>query len=114
MIALILAHARSFARDLPGLVMTLALPALVYVLFAAIFGAGARGELDLTLAIHDGAETPASRAIAEGLVEGAARADALASAAEAERAVESGRADVGVLIAPGTRPCPPPRRRPAW
>ncbi|WP_122464808.1 ABC transporter permease [Brevundimonas lutea] len=102
MIALFLAHARGFVRDLPGLVMTLALPALVYLMFSAIFGAGSRGELDLTLAIHDGAQTPASRALADGLVEGAARAELLAGAADAERAVESGRADVGVLIAPGS------------
>ena len=35
--------------------LTLVLPPLVYLLFAAVFGAGARGDIDASVALHDAA-----------------------------------------------------------
>jgi ABC-2 type transport system permease protein len=103
MIALIGAHARAFLRDRPGLVMTLALPPLVYLLFAALFGAGARGEVDLRLAVHDAARAGWSRDVETALGQSfGARMVSHPDAASVEAEVLSGRADVGVLLgAPG-------------
>ncbi|KAK0360940.1 hypothetical protein LTR94_025346, partial [Friedmanniomyces endolithicus] len=47
--------------------LTLVLPPLVYLLFAAVFGAGARGDIDASVALHDAARTPATAAVGEAL-----------------------------------------------
>ncbi|WP_056103609.1 ABC transporter permease [Brevundimonas sp. Leaf363] len=108
MIAVARAWARSFWRDRPGVVLTLLLPPLVYLLFAAIFGAGARGEIDTTAVIHDAARTPATAAMRRALEGDMGRRLRMAdSEGELERAVLDGRADAGILIRPS--PGGPPR-----
>jgi len=61
------AWARGFWRDRAGVVLTLLLPPLVYLLFAAIFGAGARGEIDTSVVLHDAARTPVTAAMHDAL-----------------------------------------------
>lgn len=95
------AWAKGFRRDRAGVVLTLLLPPLVYLLFAAIFGAGARGEIDAAVVLHDAARTPATRALQDALArELGPRLSAVESTDELERTVADGRADAGVLIRP--------------
>lgn len=97
--AILVAGFRSFLRDRPGMVLTLVLPPLVYLLFAAIFGAGARGEIDLAVVLHDGARTVQSRVIEEGLAEQlGGRLRLTVDPSAAEQMVTDGRADAGVLL----------------
>lgn len=101
MMAVAGAWARSFWRDRAGVVLTLLLPPLVYLLFAAIFGAGARGDIDTVVMLHDAARTPASAAMVQALEDDlGGRLRAVENAAELERGVLDGRADAGVLIRP--------------
>ena len=67
MMAVAGAWARGFWRDRAGVILTLLLPPLVYLLFAAIFGAGARGDIDTTVVLHDASRTPATAAIREAV-----------------------------------------------
>jgi len=99
MIAVVGAWARGFARDLPGVALTLLLPPLVFLMFSAIFGAGARGEIDSAVALHDGVGSASARAVVERALEGRVRI--MDDAAAARTAVVDGRADAGVLIRPG-------------
>ena len=102
MIAVFLACMRGFVRDRAGLVMTLLLPPLVYLLFAAIFGASARGDIDATLVLLDEARTPRSLAIESGLAQihgdRLVRVDSLD---QMETAILKGTADAGVLVRKG-------------
>ncbi len=99
MIALYLVHARSFWRDPAGLMLTLALPPLVYLMFAAIFGAAAGGTLELRIALFDGADTPTSIAVAQRLTdEHEGRVKQARSLGDVDRDVLDGRADAGVVL----------------
>lgn len=99
MMAVAGAWARAFWRDPGGLTLTLVLPPLVYLLFAAIFGAGAGGEIDARLAVHDAVRSAASAAVVRDLGDDADRPVIVADDLPAlERAVVDGRADAGVLI----------------
>lgn len=99
MIALYLAHARGFFRDPAGLMLTLALPPFVYLMFAAIFGAAAGGDLDLRIALHDSVNAPASVAITERLTERHdGRLRLVSRRDEVDRKVLDGEADVGVIL----------------
>lgn len=101
MMAVAGAWARGFWRDRAGVVLTLLLPPLVYLLFAAIFGAGARGEIDTAVVMHDAARTPATAAMQDALARDmGARLRTAEDASELERAVIDGRADAGILIRP--------------
>jgi ABC-2 type transport system permease protein len=102
MTAIFMASLRGFLRDRAGLVMTLILPPLVYLLFAAIFGASARGEVDARLLVFNGAETARSAQIQQGLR--TIYGDSLGEATDVEAvetAVRDGIVDAGVLIEPG-------------
>ncbi|OYX33385.1 MAG: hypothetical protein B7Y99_07450 [Caulobacterales bacterium 32-69-10] len=107
MMMLLLAYARSFVRDRAGLAMTLILPPLVYLLFAAIFGSSASGKIDVSAALHDGARTEQSRRINTALTAAVGERLTLAgSPSEVEQAVIDGRIDAGVLLAPSSGPIP--------
>ena len=101
MMAVAGAWARGFWRDRAGVVLTLLLPPLVYLLFAAIFGAGARGEIDTSVVLHDAARTPVTAAMHDALARDmGARLRTVERAEDLERSVIDGRADAGVLIRP--------------
>lgn len=107
MIALFIALGRSVLRDRAGLVMTFLLPPLVFLLFAAIFGASARGDVELRVALYDGATEARGAALARGL--GEAFGEGLievASLSELETAVLDGRADAGVALGGGEQAAP--------
>lgn len=108
MMAVLGAWAKGFWRDRSGVALTLLLPPLVYLLFAAIFGAGARGEIDTTVVLHDAARTPAAQAIRRAVSRDLGDRLRVVEDQDAfERAVVDGRADAGVLIRPS--PQGPPR-----
>ncbi|MFN3668992.1 MAG: ABC transporter permease [Brevundimonas sp.] len=99
MTAIFLAFIRSFVRDRPGLAMTLLLPPLVFLLFAAIFGGSARGEIDSSVVIFDAAPTARSLAFRQGLAQiYGDRLTGVESLVQLEQAVASGRADAGVVV----------------
>jgi len=107
MIAVFQACALGFLRDRAGMVMTLLLPPLVYLLFAAVFGAGARGEIDPSIALHDSAATSASHAVEAGLrARPGSRLTVLADVNAVESAVVEGRADAGLILRPGVSASP--------
>jgi hypothetical protein len=61
---------------------------------AAVFGAGARGDIDASVALHDAARTPATAAVGESLSRDLGpRLRRLGDAQAVERAVIDGRAD---------------------
>jgi ABC-2 type transport system permease protein len=108
MMAAARAWATQFWRDRAGVVLTLLLPPLVYLLFAAIFGAGARGEIDTAVVMHDAARTPATAAMQDALSrELGTRLRTVDDFDALERAVVDGRADAGIEIRPF--PDNPPR-----
>jgi len=107
MIALFIALGRSVLRDRAGLVMTFLLPPLVFLLFAAIFGASARGDVDLRVALYDGTTDVRGDALGRGL--GEAFGEGLikvASLSDLETAVLEGRADAGVALRSGGQALP--------
>ena len=107
MMAVAGAWAKGFWRDRAGVVLTLLLPPLVYLLFAAIFGAGARGEIDTAVVLHDAARTPATAALQDALARDLGpRLRTVEDAAELERSVIDGRADAGVLVRPSAASAP--------
>lgn len=103
MIAVVRAWACGFWRDRAGVVLTLLLPPLVYLLFAAIFGAGSRGEIDTAVVLHDAARTPATAALYDTLERDlGGRIRRVDDAAELDRLVIEGRADAGILVLPSS------------
>lgn len=88
-------------RDRGALVMTFVLPPLVFLIFSAVF-AGATGEdVKLKLAIADDAHTPASRRLAEALLNDPdLRAERTVpdAGAQVRALVKAGRADAGLII----------------
>ena len=108
MMAVAGAWAKGFWRDRAGVILTLLLPPLVYLLFAAIFGAGARGDIDTTVVLHDASRTPATAAIREAVSRDMGDRLRIIDDREAfDRAVIDGRADAGILIRPS--PQGPPK-----
>lgn len=104
MMAVAGAWARGFWRDRAGVILTLLLPPLVYLLFAAIFGAGARGDIDTTVVLHDASRTPATAAVREAVSKDmGARLRVVEDREAFDRAVIDGRADAGILIRPSTQ-----------
>lgn len=99
MIAIFLACLRTFLRDRAGLAMTLLLPPLVYLMFAAIFGASARGEIDVRVVTFDSVGSPGSLAIGRALEQAyGSRLVTVSSIPDLESAVREGQADAGVLL----------------
>ena len=101
MIAIIEAYARSFLRDRPGLALTLLLPPVIYLLFAAIFGASGRGDIDASVSFADLARRPASHAVSMAMRQSFDRLSEHESAAAVEANVIDGRADAGVILLDG-------------
>ena len=107
MTALFSAYALGFLRDRGGLLMTLVLPPVVYLLFAAIFGAAARGDVQSVVVLNDSALTVQSRSIHSGLeATSGQRLLTAADVAAVEAAVRDGRADVGVVLRRSAGPLP--------
>ena len=107
MMAVAAAWARGFWRDRAGVILTLLLPPLVYLLFAAIFGAGARGDIDTTVVLHDASRTPATAVVREAVSKDMGARLRIFDDREAfDRAVIDGRADAGILIRQSTQGSP--------
>jgi ABC-2 type transport system permease protein len=104
MFAIIEAYARGFLRDRPGLALTLLLPPIIYLLFAAIFGAGGQGNIDASVAFADLARSPASQAARAAMRTSFDRLSERDSAQAVEASVVSGRADTGVVLRTGDGP----------
>lgn len=101
MTAIFFALIRSFVRDRAGLAMTLLLPPLVFLLFAAIFGGSTRGEIDSSVVLFDAAPSVRSLAIGQGLAQiYGDRLTTVESLVQLEQEVASGRADAGVVVHP--------------
>jgi ABC-2 type transport system permease protein len=102
--------ALQLARDRAALAMTFFLPALVFLIFSAVFSGASGTDVRLKVSIADVAHTAGSARLARALVADAQlRAATAAPDTEAavRAAVRSGQADAGVVIvadpaAPGT------------
>lgn len=101
MIAIIEAYARGFVRDRPGLALTLLLPPIIYLLFAAIFGASGRGDIDASVSFASLSRAPASQAVQMAMRKSFDRLSEHDSVAAVEAAVVNGLADAGVIIRDG-------------
>lgn len=104
MFAIIEAYARGFLRDRPGLALTLLLPPIIYLLFAAIFGASGQGNIDASVSFTDLARSPASQVVRAAMGKSFDRLSQQDSAAAVEASVVSGRADTGVILRDGGGP----------
>lgn len=92
-------------RDRGALVMSFALPVIVFVIFAAIFGGAAGEQLRLRVALADEVGSPLSARLIEA-VDGSTNLRVIgrgSSAAEVDAAVASGAADAGLIIRRGGR-----------
>ncbi|WP_439816495.1 ABC transporter permease [Zavarzinia sp. CC-PAN008] len=97
--AILGALALVFLRDRGGLVLAFALPPLMFVIFAALFGASTRGELDLSIAAVDATGTAQGAALMAGLeARQGERLVRLADTAAVDERVLAGRADIGIVI----------------
>lgn len=101
MIAIIEAYARGFLRDRPGLALSLLLPPIIYLLFAAIFGGSGRGDIDASVSFANLSRTPASHAVGMAMRESFDRLSERDSVAAVEAAVVNGLADAGVILRDG-------------
>ncbi len=104
MLAIIEAYARGFLRDRPGLALTLLLPPLIYLLFAAIFGASGQGNIDASVSFTDLARNAASQAARAAMGKSFDRLSEQDSVQAVEASVVSGRADTGVILRAGDGP----------
>lgn len=98
MFAIIEAYARGFLRDRPGLALTLLLPPVIYLLFAAIFGAGGRGDIDASVSFADVAREPSSQAARNAMRQSFPRLRERDDIAAVEADVLNGRSDAGVIL----------------
>ncbi len=87
-------------RDRASLILTFALPPLIFVILAAIFSGATGTELRLHVAVLDQSGSPSGKRLAAALVEqGTFRVTAATGdAAALDATVRDGGADVGVLI----------------
>lgn len=100
-------HALGLAlwRDRGALVMSFALPVVVFLIFAAIFGGATGEQLRLRVAMADEAGTALSRRMVEALRQ-SPNLRIVATAADqaaVQREVASGSADVGLVVRRGGR-----------
>lgn len=99
MIALIAAYRMAFLRDRAGLLLTLLLPPLIYLLFAAIFGGSARGDIDASVAFANLARAPQSQAAATAVRQlFGKRIREAPDPGAAEREVLNGHADTALIL----------------
>jgi ABC-2 type transport system permease protein len=86
-------------RDRAGLVLTFALPPLVFIVFASVFAAGANGKLDVKAGVVDRAANADSRRLTTALNHQlGGRLTAYPNRAALLDAVANGRADAGLLL----------------
>jgi len=87
-------------RDRAGLVMTFALPPLVFIVFASVFSAGASGKLDVKAGVFDQAASADSRRLRTALNHQlAGRLIAYSSRTALQDALANGQVDAGLVIA---------------
>jgi ABC-2 type transport system permease protein len=106
---------RMLRRDRGALIMSFALPALVFAIFAVIFSGTSGGEVTVTVAVHDARESTQSRRLLNAMqsyVEFGTTLPA-ASIARVESLVREGSADIGVVVYPGSAPLDQPGDPPA-
>jgi len=92
--------ALSLWRDRAGLVLVFVLPPLVYVVFASVFGAGISGRLDIRAEVFDQTNSADSHRLIDALrhrLDG--RLTLAPNVAALEEAIQSGRADAGLVLA---------------
>jgi ABC-2 type transport system permease protein len=86
-------------RDRAGLILTFALPPLVFIVFASVFAAGANGKLDVKAGIVDQTWSVQSRRLTAALNHQlGGRLSAYPDRAALLDAVANGRADAGLLL----------------
>lgn len=86
-------------RDRAGLVLVFVLPPLVFVVFASVFSAGASGRLDIEVGVVDQIDSPDSQRLVYGLQQRlGGRLTRSPNVAALEDAIESGRADAGLVL----------------
>ena len=91
--------ALTFWRDKAGLALAFVLPPVVFLVFAAVFGAGASGKIDVRAGVVDQVGTPDSRTLVQAVrarLNGRLTVEPNAEALGA--AVASGREDAGLLV----------------
>jgi ABC-2 type transport system permease protein len=92
--------ALSLWRDRAGLVLVFVLPPLVFVVFASVFGAGISGRLDIRAEVVDQANSADSHRLIDALRRRLGGRLTLApNVAALEEAIQSGRADAGLVAA---------------
>jgi len=87
-------------RDRAGLVLTFALPPLVFIVFASVFAAGANGKLDVKAGVVDQAASAESRRLTNALSHQlGGRLTTYPDRAALLDAVANGRVDAGLVLA---------------
>jgi ABC-2 type transport system permease protein len=91
--------ALSLWRDRAGLVLVFVLPPVVFIVFASVFGRGTSGSLDIGAAVVDQADSADSHQLIEDLRQRlGGRLFPAPDVAGLEDAIQSGRADAGLLL----------------
>jgi ABC-2 type transport system permease protein len=91
--------ALSLWRDRAGLVLVFVLPPLVFVVFASVFGAGISGRLDIRAEVVDQTNSTDSRRLIDALRHRlGGRLIGAPSVAALKDAIQSGRADAGLVV----------------
>src|SRR5277367_2767566 len=86
-------------RDRAGLVLVFVLPPLVFIVFASVFGAGANGTLDIRAQVVDETNSADSNWLIHSLQRRlGGRLTQSSDIAALEDAIESGRADAGLIL----------------
>jgi ABC-2 type transport system permease protein len=96
-------------RDRIGLVLVFVLPPLVFIVFASVFGSGASGSLDIRAGLVDQVNSADSRRLVDSVQQRlSGRLIRTPDAAALENAIESGRADAGLLVLDDLADAPTP------
>jgi ABC-2 type transport system permease protein len=86
-------------RDRLGLFLIFALPPVVFIVFASVFGSGVNGRIDVRAGVVDRVASPDSRRLTEAVkLSLNGRLSAWPSVAALDDAVASGRVDAGLVI----------------
>lgn len=114
-LAVVAVQWRMLRRDRGALIMSFALPALVFAIFAVIFSGTSGGEVTVTVAVHDARDSSQSRRLLNAMqsyVEFGTTLPA-SSIARVEALVREGNADIGVVVHAGNAPLDQPGDAPA-
>jgi len=91
--------ALSLWRDRVGLVLVFVLPPLVFIVFASVFGRGTSGSFDIRVGLVDQADSADSRRLVDSVQRRlGGRLIPAPDAVALEDAINSGRADAGLLV----------------